>query len=173
MTAEPVPVSANPPLAASVASARALMHAELSSAARFWHVALLLVASAMTVVIGSLWVTETFLPIRTQVAFGTMVLIGFAWVVYATWVLRTRRVLLGRQRVVAGWMAVTFSGAFVAGCLVVAATTGHPAGYPAAGVGGVLLGSGVWLLVRARRAVARLTARKAAVERALLSGPDV
>jgi hypothetical protein len=158
------PVSSSEPLAASVASARELIHTELSGAGRFWHVALLLVAGAMTVGIGSLWATESSLPMRTQVAFGTMVLMGLAWVVYATWALMTRRVLLGQHRVVAGRMAVTFTAAFVTGCIVVAVTTGHPAGYSASALGAVMLGGAVWLLVRARRDVARLRARKMELE---------
>jgi hypothetical protein len=49
----------------------------------------------------------------------------------------------------------------------VAATTGHPAGYAAAGLGVVMLGVAAWLLARARREVARLVARREELQRAL------
>jgi hypothetical protein len=153
------------------ASAHALIDVELSAAARVGHVALLLGSSAMTVVIGSLWATEPSLPLRTHLAFGVMTLMGVAWVAYATWVLTTRRVLLGRHRVVAGRMAVTFTSVFVLGCLLVAATTGHPAGYAAAGLGVVMLSGAVLALGRARREVARLAARREEIERALGGTP--
>lgn len=155
------------PTAASAASAHALLSAELSTVARVGHVALLLVGAAMAVAVGSLWATEPSLPLRTHVAFGAMTLIGLAWAAYATWVLTTRRVLLGRHRVVAGWMAVTFTSVFAVSALFVAAATGHTAGYGAAGLGGMMLGAAAWLLLRARRQVARLTARRAELERAL------
>ncbi|MCC7044856.1 MAG: hypothetical protein IT183_13410 [Acidobacteria bacterium] len=163
----------NLPGAASAASAHALMHAELSTAARLGHVVLLLVGAVTAIAVGSLWATEPSLPPRTHLAFGALTLIGVAWAVYATWVLTTRRVLLGRHRVVAGRMAVTFTGALVAGSLLVATTTGHPAGYAAAGLGVVMLGVATWLLVRARREVARLAARREEIERALRGGVQV
>jgi hypothetical protein len=165
MTADNLP--RNLLLDASAASAHALLNAELSTAARLGHVALLLGGAGMAIAIGSLWATEPSLPLRTHLAFGAMTLIGVAWAVYATWVLTTRRVLLGRHRVVAGRMAVTFAGVLVAGSLLVAATTGHPAGYAAAGPGVVMLGVAAWLLARARREVVRLTARRTELERAL------
>lgn len=167
MTAEHL--SRNLPPAASVVPVHALVDAELSTAARFGHGALLLSAAAGTVVIGSLWVTEPSLPARTHVAFGVMVLMGLSWAAYATWVLATRRVLLGRHRVIAGRMAVTFTSTFVAGSLLVAATTGHPAGYAAASLGVGMLAAAAWLLVRARRQVVRLAARRAEIQRTLTS----
>lgn len=165
MTAEHL--SRNLPPAASVASAHALVDAELSTTARFGHGALLLFATAMTIAIGSLWATEPSLPLRTHVAFGVMVLIGLSWAAYATWVLTTRRVLLGRHRVVAGRMAVTFTSTFIAGSLLVAVTTGHPAGYAAAGLGAGMLAVAAWLLVRARRQMVRLVARRAEIQRTM------
>jgi len=168
MTAENL--SRNLPPAASVASVRALMDAELSTAARVGHGALLLSAAAMTIVIGSLWMTEPSLPMRTHVAFAVMVLIGLSWTAYASWVLTTRRVLLGRHRVIAGRMAVTFASTFVVGSLLVAATTGHPAGYAAAVLGAGMLAVAAWLLVRARRQMVRLVVRRAEIQRTL-DGP--
>ncbi len=66
-------------------------------------------------------------------------------------------------------MAVTFTSTFVAGSLLVAATTGHPAGYAAASLGVGMLAAAAWLLVRARRQVVRLAARRAEIQRTLTS----
>src|ERR671918_2584122 len=85
-----------------------LADAELSVRSRLGYVALLLVALMMTSVIGALWMTEPVLPWRTQLAFGMMIVIGLSWVAFALWVLTHRRVLLARDSVVAGRMAVTF-----------------------------------------------------------------
>jgi hypothetical protein len=162
------PPSMNPSAAAASAAAdRALMAARLSTGARVGHVALLLVSLAMATAIGSLWATEPLLPARTHVAFGVMVAIGLSWAVYATWVLTTRRVLLGRHRLVAARMSVAFSSVFVLGCLLLAVATGHRAGYVAGGSGVVLLAVAVAMLVRARREVTRLDARRRTIERTL------
>ena len=49
-----------------------LARGELSVKARLGYVALLLVSSAMTAGLVSLWLTEAFLPLRTHLAFGAM-----------------------------------------------------------------------------------------------------
>jgi hypothetical protein len=148
-----------------------LLDAELSRPSRLGHVALLLVSMAMTVVVVSLWLTEPALPVRTRVAFGAMTVIGVAWMVFAGWVLTTRRVLLGRDNVVAGRLAVTFTAVFVAGALLVGYSAGGRAPFAAAAIGVGLLGVAIALLVRARRRVAALTARRDALERELGSQP--
>ncbi len=144
-----------------------LLDTELSRPSRLGYVALLLVSMAMSVVVVSLWLTEPALPLRTRVAFGVMTIIGLSWVVFAGWVLTTRRVLLGRDNVVAGRLAVTFTAVFVAGALVVGYSTGGKAPFAAAAIGVGLLGAAIALLVRARRRVAALTARRDALEREL------
>jgi hypothetical protein len=151
----------------STAHLSRLLDTELSRRSRLGHVGLLLVSTAMTVVVVSLWVTEPALPVRTQVAFGAMTVIGLAWMVFAGWVLTTRRVLLGRDSVVAGHLAVTFTAVFVAGALLVGYSTGGKAPFAAAATGAGLLGVAIALLVRARRRVAGLTARRDALERDL------
>lgn len=160
-------LSRNVPGGASSATVRALMNTQLSLAARVGHVVLLLGAAAMTVAVGSLWATEPSLPPRTHLAFGVLTSIGMAWVTYAAWVLTTRRVLFGRHRVIAGRMAIVFAGVFTLGSLTVAVTTGHPAGHTAAVLGAMMLGVSGWLLARAQREVARLSARRAEIERTL------
>lgn len=156
-----------PPPAASAEAARAFMASQLSTSTRLAHLALLLVALTMSVAVGSLLATEPALPLRTQLAFGAMLAIGLGWVGFASWVLTTRQVLFGRHRVVAGRMAVTFTSVFAVSSLLVAVTTGQPSAYMAAGPGVLMVGAAVWMLARARRAVARLTTRRMQLEREL------
>ena len=151
----------------STAHLPGLLDTELSRSSRLSYVTLLLVSVAMTVVVVSLWLTEPALPLRTRVAFGLMTVIGLSWMVFAGWVLTTRRVLLGRDSVVAGRLAVTFTAVFVAGALLVGYSAGSKAPFAAAAIGVELLGVAIALLVRARRRVALLTARRDALEREL------
>src|SRR4051795_5039610 len=112
-----------PPDSSIVASLGYLARTELSLRARLGHVLLALVASAMTVVVLSLWLTEPALPPRTTAAFAMLTIIGLAWVAYSVWVLSARRVMLAQQRVVAGRLAVAFTGAFAAGCMLLVSTS--------------------------------------------------
>lgn len=137
---------------------------ELSAGARVRHVALLLVSLLMAVGLVSLWATEPSLPPRTHAAFGAMTAIALAWTTLAARVLTARRVLYAKHRVVAARMAVSFTGIFVAGALMIAVSTGAAGGYAAAGMGIVLLVAAVALLVRADRALAALVARRAELE---------
>jgi hypothetical protein len=151
----------------SMAMIQMLAHGELSVKARLGYVALLLVASAMTVGVVSLWLTEPYLPMRTQVAFGAMSLIGGSWVALAIWALTTRRVLLARDRVIAGKMSVTFTALFFAGALALAVMSGTPAAFGAAATGAVMFGVALRVLSGARRRFAELAARRTELERQL------
>ena len=144
---------------AAVESLRRLADAELSLPTRIGHGLLLLAALGMTVAILSLWLTEAALPARTQAAFGVMVPIGTAWVVYAGWVLARRRVLFARHRVVAGRMALLFATIFTAGALALGIATGSPAGFLAAALGMGMVVAAYALLAAARRRVAALARR--------------
>jgi len=144
-----------------------LLDAELSLRSRLGYVGLLLSSAAMTAVIVSLWLTEPALPRRTAVAFAVLTLIGLAWVVFSGWVLTRRRPLFGRDGLVAGRMAVTFTSAFALGTLAVGYSSGGAAPYAASAMALVLLAVAVAALVRARRNIARLTARREALEREL------
>jgi hypothetical protein len=163
MTAMPLPV----PDPSLVARLERLARTELSTRARLAHVLLVLVASTMTIAIVSLWLTEPVLPARTHAAFGMLTMIGVAWVAYGAWVLRARRVMLARQRVVAGRLAVTFTGAFTIACVLLAATTSVAAGWPAAAMGLVLLAVAVTLWRRAEAHYAALVVRRDTLEREL------
>lgn len=129
----------------------------LSAPARYAHVALLLASVCMGVLLASLLATEPALPGRTRIAMSTMLAIAFAWTAYAGWVLTRRRPLMARHRVVAGWMAVTFTGMFVLGTGVLAVTSRGPGPLAACATGVMLFAVAVVLLVRARRAVERLS----------------
>lgn len=151
----------------SMAAVRQLADAELSVPSRLGHIALLLAAVGMTVLVASLWLTEPALPLRTHVAFGVMTAIGLSWNALAIWVLTTRRILFARHRIVAGRMAVTFTAAFTTGALAMAAATGAAAALAAAGTGVVMVAVAVVILRRAHRASARLMARRDMLEREL------
>ncbi len=163
MTAMPLPVS-DPAL---VARLERLARTELSLRARLAYVVLVLVASTMTVAIVSLWLTEPSLPARTHAAFAMLTVIGLAWTIYGAWVLRARRVMLAWQRVMAGRLAVTFTGAFTMACVLLAATTSVAASWPAAAMGIVLLAVAIALWRRAEANYAALAARRDTLEREL------
>lgn len=144
-----------------------LLDTQLSVRSRLGYVALLLAALAMTTIVGALWATEDALPGRTQAAFALMTGIGLSWVTFSVWVLRHRRPLFANDRIVAGRMAVAFTLLFVVGALAVGFSAGGAAPFAAAGVGLAMFGAAIGLLIRARRAFARLTMRREALERGL------
>ena len=153
-----------------VTSLERLARTELSLAARMAHVVRALVASAMTIVVASLWLTEPSLPVRTMTAFGLLTIIGLGWVAYSIWVLSARRVMLARQRVVAGRLAVAFAGTFTAACVLFAFTTGAPSAWPATAMSLVLLAAALALWRRATAAYSALLSRRDALERELTGG---
>lgn len=155
----------DPPPRVSVEEMRRLLAGELSLRARLAHVALLLVALAMAVAVGSLWLTEPELPVRTHVGFALVVVIAIAWVGYAAWVLSRRRVLLAGHRVVASRMAVGFNALFVFATLALG-YWGPPsrAPYAAASLGLLMLAAAVALHAQARRRFARLLERRRELE---------
>jgi hypothetical protein len=137
----------------------------LSPTSRYAHVALLLVALGMSVLLGALLATEPDLPGATRAALAVMLGIGTSWVVYAFWVLRHRKPLFALHRVVAGWMAVLFASLFAAGALAMAISSGGGAFYAAAATaGGGMLTLAIVLLVQAYRRVARLRRRRLELE---------
>ncbi len=142
---------------------RQLSRGELSLEARLGYVALLLFSSAMTVVIVSLWLTEPFLPARTQVAFGAMSMIGLSWLAFSLWVLSTRRPLFARDRVIAGRMAVAFTALFLAGAGAAVWVSNSAAAYGALITGGAMLLAALVVWSRARRRFEQLSARRAAL----------
>ena len=148
-----------------------LARTELSRLSRTGHVVLLLAAAGLTTVVASLWLTEPALPAHTSAAFAVMTIIGLAWVAFALWVLTQKHVLLVRQRLVAGRMAVAFCGLFAGGALVAAVITSQRAAWAAAAMGALLLGVAVFIWRRAAADVATLVARRDELARELARRP--
>jgi hypothetical protein len=145
----------------SLQSVRRLAGSELSLKARLGYVALMLVSLGMTVVIASLWITEPRLPLRAQVAFGAMNLIGVCWAALSIWALATRRPLFARDRVIAGGMAVAFTSLFLAATFAAAVIVGTEAAYAAMALAATMLTLAIKVNARARRRFAELAARRA------------
>lgn len=150
--------------AALEAHLRALTARTLSPAARYAHVAVLLLALIMCALIGALLATEPALPGRAQAAFGAMLLIGASWVCYSAWVLGSRKRLLANQRVVAGCMAVGFSGTFFACSAIAALISGSTLALTATATGGTLLACALAVLVSAVSNATRLKALQRLLE---------
>jgi energy-converting hydrogenase Eha subunit A len=159
-----------PPDPSIVAGLGKLARTELSLRARLGHVLLAFIASAMTILVLSLWLTEPALPRRAAAAFAMLTVIGLGWVAYSIWVLRARRVMLARQRVVAGRLATAFTAAFAAGCIVLNFTARDRFGWPAVAMSLTLLAVAVAIWRRAEGAHARLLARRDKLERELTEG---
>jgi hypothetical protein len=147
-----------------VAATLQLAETQLSFRARVGHLALLLAASGMGVVVASLLLTEPALPRRTVIAFAAMLLISLSWVAYALWVLTARKTLLANHRVVAGRIAAAAASIFTAGAALLGVTLQMAAAYAAAGLGALLLTLAIVLLARAQRQYQALLARRAALE---------
>ena len=141
---------------------------QLSRPSRFGYSALLVASLTMAVVIGSLLATEPALPGRTRIAFVVMIGIGLGWSTFAAWVLSNRRVLFGRDRLVAARMALTFCLLSTLIMLGVGALGGGGrAAYGAAAAETVLCVIAAVVLVRAQRYVEKLSVRKQQLERAI------
>jgi len=161
--------SQNESMADSKTMVQRLARGELSVKARLGYVALLLVSSAMTVGLLSLWLTEAWLPLRTHLAFGAMTLIAVSWAALAAWALTTWRVLFARDRVMAGRMSVAFTALFLAGAIAAVFCTGEAAAVAAAGTGAVMFGIALRVLAGARGRYEALSARREVLERELAS----
>lgn len=153
-----------PSPASLVTDLQRLSRTELSRAGRVGHVLLSLVASAMTIMIVSLWLTEPALPLRTQIAFAALTGINVAWTAFSLWVLRTKRVMLARHRQVAGRLAVVFASVFTVGCLILTFTVKAGAARPAFAMSLVLLAVAAVIWRRAELAYARLVTRRTQLE---------
>jgi hypothetical protein len=149
----------------SLQSVRQLASSELSLRARLGYVALMLVSLGVTTVIVSLWATEPRLPVRGQVAFCAMSLIGACWAVLSIWALATRRPLFARDRVIAGGMAVAFTSLLLAATFAAAVVIGTEAAYAAMALAAMMLTMAIKVNARARRRFAELAARRAELTR--------
>ena len=145
---------------------RTLLQTELSSRHRLGYVFLLLFDLAMAAVIGSLWATETALPLRTQIAFAAMLVISLSWAVLFGSTLLRRRVFLAAHRLHASRLAVAFTGTFTAGMLLLAMMDAElrTTGLSAAALGALMLIVATVMLVRASRRVNELVEQRRRLE---------
>jgi hypothetical protein len=120
----------------------------------------------MATMVSLLWATEPAeLPTRTRIAFAVVVGIGLTWAGFAGWVL-ARRPLFAVDRVIAGWLAVTFSALMTLGMVTVAFTRSSTTGVLTGGALGVtLLAVASTMLARARTYRRTLLARRQELER--------
>ncbi len=145
---------------------RLLTQRTLSSPARYFHVAVLVLALIMCSLLGTLLVTETGLPDRTQLAFSGLLALGTGWALYAGWALILRDTLLVHQQVVAGWLAVGGTGAFFVCSAVAMWATTSALAMAALASAATLVGGAAWLLARSTRRLAELKALRRTLERA-------
>ncbi|MBB2948935.1 hypothetical protein FB565_008721 [Actinoplanes lutulentus] len=106
-----------------------------------------------------LWLTEPDpLPLRTRLAFGALVVVGASWSAYAI-VTLARLPMFAADRVIAGWLALTFTTATTA--VSVAVTVARPGPLPLAATLSALstVVVAALLLRRARAHRKRLQAR--------------
>ena len=133
---------------------------------------LLLIDLVLACVVGSLWVTEPDLPMRTSIAFAGIVLVACAWAVVLGWTLFRRKVLLARHRVVMGRLAVFVTALFMVGALALAVSTPSlsAVGLAAGASGAALLVPALFLWRRAVRRFEQLVDRVRRLERELEPG---
>jgi hypothetical protein len=117
-------------------------------------------------VVGVLWATEPGeLPLRTRIAFALVIGIGMTWAGFAGWAL-ARRPLFAVDRVIAAWLAVTFSALMTLGMVTIALTRASTAVVLACGgLGATLTLVASTMLARARAYRRTLLARRHKLER--------
>ncbi len=139
---------------------RSLTQRTLSSPARYFHVAVLILALIMCSLLGALLLTEHTLPTRTQLAFVGLLALGAGWVAYAGWALATRDTLLVHQRLAAGWMAVAGTSAFLLCSAVAVMVTGTNMAIAALVAASTLLIAALMILAGAWRRTRELRSLK-------------
>ena len=147
-------------MAISVEEMQNRVRSELSTGSRLGHTAVGVAGLGMAALALSLLATEPVLPVRTQAAFAVIALGGLAWTAFAVWVLTRRRVLLAEHHVAAATLAAVLSTVFLTGAIVLRAQ----AGVLAIGFNAAMLAFAIGWLMRARRRVATLRARFAALD---------
>ena len=133
---------------------------EIAMPSRLGHTALFTAGLAAAGLAISLLLTEPALPARTIVAFSLLALVGCAWSGFAAWVLVRRRVLFGRQRIVAARMALGITLVFLSGAVWLRDTLGLAAIVTAA----LMVGAAITMHGLASRRVAKLAARRRSLE---------
>ena len=148
--------------ALTIAQVQEMARRELSTPTRIGYLLLLMVALLGAGLIGTLWLTEPQpLPLRTQVAFGLLVMINLAWSALFGWVLTQRKVLFAIHSVIAGWMAVVFCSIFLLLGLVIGFARMNTTALALVGVVGTAqLFAAIVMLKRSQRRRRELVARR-------------
>lgn len=146
----------------SIAEMREMLEMELTGRSRVGFTLLLLFDLAVGAVIASLLVTEEGLPLRTVIAFSTMLVISLVWAVFFLRTLSRRKLFLAGHRLAAARLSVAFTSLFTIGAVVLAIVDEgvRSSAFAAAGFGILMLSVAIGLLVRARRRVNALTSRR-------------
>ncbi|MGB2572099.1 hypothetical protein ACPFP2_27180 [Micromonospora citrea] len=138
----------------------------LSLPRRVAHLVAGLGGLTMAAAVGLLWATEPgVLPGRTRIAFAAVIGIGLTWAGFAGWAL-ARRPLFAVDRVIAAWLAVTFSALAALGMVTIALSRATAAVvFACGGVGATLTVAAGTMLARARAHRRTLLARRDELER--------
>jgi hypothetical protein len=138
----------------------------LSLPRRVGHLVAGLGGLATAAVVGLLWATEPGeLPVRTRIAFAAVIGIGMTWAGFAGWAL-ARRPLFAVDRMIAAWLAVTFSALMTLGMVTIVLTrAGTAVVLACGGVGATLTLVASTMLARARTYRRALLARRHELER--------
>lgn len=126
---------------------------------------------ATAALVGTLWATEPgTLPAHTRIAFTAVIVIGLTWAGLAGRAL-TRGPLFAVDRVIAAWLALTFSVLIAVGTVSIAVPrAGAAVIFVCGGVGGALTVTAGLTLARARARHRTLLARRDELEHGK-SGP--
>ena len=155
----------------SVKEIQQRLAAELSGGSRIFYTLLLLFDLFVACAVGSLWLTEPGLPLRTSFAFGGIVIGALMWAAVLGWSLTRRKVLLAKHKVVTGRLASFMTALFMVGALALAGTTPslREVGLAAGASGAVLLGVAIYIWRSAARRFRQLLDRTRTLERELAS----
>lgn len=142
-----------------------LIDAELSPRARLLTTAMLLFALIVTAVVAALLLTEPALPLRTQLAFGLIVLAGLAWSGHFGRTLLHRRTSYLSHRVASTTLAAGVTAAFVLAAVLLAwlEPTQRSVALTAAAIAAPWLLLAIALRARATRQLRQLRARRDAL----------
>jgi hypothetical protein len=137
-----------------------LVRGQLSGRSKILHAALLVAATAMAIVVTSIWITEPVLPVRTHVAFAGLVLIALGWITHAIWVLTHTAILLVPHQAQAARLSMASSVVFFVGCLLAWLLVGNQASLLATVSAAVMTGVSVLNYQRAVSRFRTLTRRR-------------
>ena len=154
-------------LALSRLTDRALSRPEV-----YAHVALLLFAAGMAVVLALLLFGDAGplpdgMPPRTVIALAVMLAIALAWVWFAVRVLARRRPVLANRELIAARMALFFSSLFTIGAAFTGAAAGSRLDTGAMRMGVTMVAVALFLVVRAHLRRTSLRKLRDALERDL------